>query len=162
VALYNPSFKLATKEHLKEIYAIEKTSFDANIIIRKKDIKLALNDNEIFILTVKSPIFIQSNPEIVIGYCWIIRKRRYTYIQSVAISEAHRGKGYGRIIVENVLDFINTMKYKYARLHVREDNIAARKLYESLGFANLKLLKHYYDHNKHGFLMEKEINVRIP
>ncbi|MEA3335184.1 MAG: GNAT family N-acetyltransferase [Chloroflexota bacterium] len=66
-------------------------------------------------------------------------------IANVAVMEAYRGRGIGRILVEAGLDRIAQRHGKWAVLQVRTNNAIARGLYEDLGFeplteeANLQL-----------------------
>ena len=54
------------------------------------------------------------------------------------IDKAYQGKGYGKEAVKLALDFINTLpcgKAEYCWLSYEPENVVARKLYGSYGFA---------------------------
>ena len=58
-------------------------------------------------------------------------------ISNVAVLEAYRGQGIGRRLVEAAIDLILRRGGHTAYLYVRENNLAAVHLYESLGFVEV-------------------------
>ncbi len=52
----------------------------------------------------------------------------------VVVDEAHRGKGYGRKIMEGLLAAAQKSGIQYGYLQVMDNNAVANKLYDSLGF----------------------------
>jgi ribosomal protein S18 acetylase RimI-like enzyme len=65
-------------------------------------------------------------------------------LYAVAVDPAQRGKGIGRTLVEATLGSLEGAGAERIYLEVRETNLAAIGLYESLGFATLKKLADYY------------------
>ena len=60
-------------------------------------------------------------------------------IWKLMIDENHQGKGYGRQSLLEVIAEMKTMpkgSAKYIDVHVNPENVAAMKLYNSLGFAD--------------------------
>lgn len=55
----------------------------------------------------------------------------------VATDQAHRGKGYGRMIVQSALKWARMRGAKSAWLQVEADNEPALKLYRQLGFSEI-------------------------
>ena len=53
---------------------------------------------------------------------------------SLAVRPAHRSQSIGRQLFAASLDYLRTCGAQTIRLEVRPDNVAARSLYESLGF----------------------------
>ncbi|MDE2079605.1 MAG: GNAT family N-acetyltransferase [Patescibacteria group bacterium] len=70
------------------------------------------------------------------GTLYIIQKlgRRTAYVEDVVVSEACRGKGAGRKIMEALLDAARARGVQSVSLTSRAERVAARTLYESLGF----------------------------
>ena len=62
---------------------------------------------------------------------------------NIAIDKKYRGSGYGRILVDSVLEILEEKNFSVT-LEVRKDNIVAINLYESLGFKEAGVRKDYY------------------
>jgi ribosomal protein S18 acetylase RimI-like enzyme len=58
----------------------------------------------------------------------------YGRILSIAVIESSRGKGLGKLLVEQGLESLKNQGLEYVKLEVRPDNIPAVKAYTSLGF----------------------------
>ena len=56
------------------------------------------------------------------------------HITRVTVAEEHRGRGYGRQVVEYLLARAFALGAVLARLEVREGNTAAIRLYDRMGF----------------------------
>lgn len=65
-------------------------------------------------------------------------------ILNVATCPEQRRKGYARALLTRVMELARHMDLTEAVLEVRENNIAAMKLYESLGFTQAGVRKGYY------------------
>lgn len=86
--------------------------------------------------------------ERVIGYAgaWIILDE--SHITNIAIEEAERGHGYGRLLTTALMQYLSNLGAAYATLEVRRSNLRAQNLYESLGFVRLGVRKRYYEDNR--------------
>ena len=79
-------------------------------------------------------------------------------LESIAVREAHRGKGYGRLLLEEFLRIGKKEGVEKVFLEVREGNLPGRGLYEALGFQNFGRRKAYYrDPVEDALLMERII-----
>jgi len=58
----------------------------------------------------------------------------YLYVHDVVIHQKFRGKGLGRFLMVQLVHISRERDYCKITLEVREDNVAARSLYQSLGF----------------------------
>ncbi len=65
-------------------------------------------------------------------------------ILNVAVASDSRRGGIGRALLREVLDGFDGAKVDAVYLEVRESNVAARSLYESMGFAAIGVRKRYY------------------
>lgn len=65
------------------------------------------------------------------------------YIDYLGVDPSHRRSGLGRRLVMGATDRLLGLGAKSVNLTVREDNEAARALYESLGFTQERLLRPY-------------------
>jgi len=70
------------------------------------------------------------------------RGRRSWYIGTVMVAPGHRRKGYGRAILAHALEVARAYGGKRAVLHVLEDNLPAKGLYESVGFVRFERVVH--------------------
>ena len=89
----------------------------------------------------------------VIGYAgaWIILDE--SHITNIAIAEAFRGNGYGRLLTQALLQYLSNLGASYATLEVRKSNLRAQNLYTSLGFQPVGWRKRYYEDNKEDALI---------
>lgn len=89
----------------------------------------------------------------VIGYAgaWVILDE--SHITNIAIAEAQRGNGYGRVLTQALMQYLANLGAEYATLEVRKSNIRAQNLYKSLGFIQLGVRKRYYEDNQEDALI---------
>jgi len=69
-------------------------------------------------------------------------------ILTVGVLPAARRHGLGRVLVRALITEARRRGASEVLLEVREDNLAARKLYEAEGFANLGRRRGYYDRGR--------------
>jgi ribosomal-protein-alanine N-acetyltransferase len=65
-------------------------------------------------------------------------------VLDVAVTPAARGRGIGRALLAEALRRLRARGARRAYLEVRESNAAARRLYQSLGFAAVGRRRGYY------------------
>jgi ribosomal protein S18 acetylase RimI-like enzyme len=58
------------------------------------------------------------------------------YLAELYVQPDHRGKGLGRALMEAAMEFARARGADYMDLGTAESDVAARALYESLGFSN--------------------------
>lgn len=82
----------------------------------------------------------------VIGYAvWEIDTRSAEgHILNLAIQLDERRKGKGKMLLFHMVDHLKTNSIRTCRLEVRENNIAAKALYESFGFVSSEMIPGYY------------------
>lgn len=73
-----------------------------------------------------------------IGYGQVIIINGTPTIVNVGILDQYRGKGYGRLLMNYLMEFLLEEGYKEVKLKVAADNSSAIKLYENLGFKTFK------------------------
>lgn len=66
------------------------------------------------------------------------------YIDNIAVSPVCRRKGVGRAITSALVQRARDLNGSFISLEVRPSNLAARSLYESLGFLPEGLRKNFY------------------
>lgn len=78
-------------------------------------------------------------------------------ILNVAVDPDYQRLGLGRALVEMLLEEARGQGVAQIILEVRENNAAARKLYESLGFVRTGLRRNYYGKEDHALLMSRPL-----
>jgi len=137
-------------EDLEEIMKIERQSFP---VAWEYSIFLNICLQRGHIVTGKSRSLsmdvIEEN-DIVVGYAvWELDIcKAEGHILNLAIQKDERRTGKGRMLLLHILDNLKTNSIHTCRLEVRENNIAARSLYEATGFvASGKISGYYFDEN---------------
>lgn len=66
------------------------------------------------------------------------------HLLNVCVHPDHQRRGFGRLLVEYLLDLARERGAHAALLEVRPSNVAAYKLYTGMGFDEIGLRKNYY------------------
>lgn len=69
---------------------------------------------------------------------------RQADIQTIAVAEAARRRGLGRVLMLRMIDEARQRRSREVFLEVRADNPTAQSLYESLGFERIAVRPRYY------------------
>jgi ribosomal-protein-alanine acetyltransferase len=82
----------------------------------------------------------------IVGYAGLraLPGSRDADVQTIAVSEASRGRGRGRALLHALLEQAVDLRAREVFLEVRADNPAAQALYASEGFAELGRRPRYY------------------
>lgn len=67
-------------------------------------------------------------------------------LENIAVEHASQRRGFGRALVERLLQFAHEASVAHVFLEVRESNQAARRLYSQLGFLETGRRPIYYSH----------------
>lgn len=78
-------------------------------------------------------------------------------ILNMFVSEKYRGLGIGKELMGKVIEVCNELEIDNLTLEVRESNLFAIKIYETLGFKVAALRKNYYSNGENALLMIKEL-----
>ncbi len=97
----------------------------------------------------------------VVGYCIAaLEKKGNTlrgHILSVAVRPEYRGKGIGKRMLMEVENILKKKGAEYVYLEVEENNVAARRLYESLGYKEAGKIERYYPWGANAIVMVKRL-----
>ena len=88
------------------------------------------------------------------GYLCLKQVLDEAEILDIAVSAAERGRGLGRMLVEDALVASRGRGAANVSLEVRVGNNEAIGLYERLGFREIGRRKRYYDNGEDAILME--------
>ena len=75
------------------------------------------------------------------------------YVDSIAVEPEHRGKGYGRRMMEHVREAARRAGVRHVKLHVRESNHRAQDFYRALGFEAVGTVESYYRNGEDACIM---------
>jgi ribosomal protein S18 acetylase RimI-like enzyme len=92
----------------------------------------------------------------VIGFLLCGYKDGIINLAVIGITEAHRGKGYGRRLINQC--FEDNKGVRLFSLHVDVNNAPALGLYKSMGFKIVQFLRHYYEDDSDAYFMIKKVN----
>jgi ribosomal-protein-alanine N-acetyltransferase len=97
--------------------------------------------------------FVLDLGENIIGYavCWYYFNE--LHIGNFAIHPDYQGKGIGSFFLERIFNTFSD--YKAAYLEVRENNLAAIRLYKKFGFKKAYHRKRYYSNGENAIVMIK-------
>ena len=88
--------------------------------------------------SVKCEIFILENNKVSVGQVRIEEDETGFWLIDYSIDSAFRGKGYGYVMIEQLINKIPKCKFKAV---VKTKNIASRRVFEKLNFALKKINK---------------------
>lgn len=130
----NPVFTEMTESHLDDVVVIEqqahshpwKTSMLRDLNGRgAHNVVMLVNDQ-------------------VVGYFYAQNIVGEVSLLNVAVSPRHQGQGYGRQLIQHLMDYCDSCQAESAWLEVRESNTAAVSLYASEGFNEVDRRRDYY------------------
>ena len=96
----------------------------------------------------------------VVGYLWYARQALQVDVQKVCVCPSRRRQGVGRRMMTALLAEVAASSSGSAvvRLHVAEENVAARGLYAGVGFHDVGRRVDYYREGRHARRMEVEVS----
>jgi [ribosomal protein S18]-alanine N-acetyltransferase len=72
----------------------------------------------------------------IVAVCWITDDGRRLYLHHMAVAPEEQGKGHARALMERALAYARQRRLQM-KLEVHRDNLRAKRLYQSFGFASL-------------------------
>ncbi len=126
--------KRCSINNLDEIYQIEEKSFTDPM--KKETLALDLQRESYYCYGL--------DEEDLVAFISYEKVLDEAQIISVAVDPSVRRKGYGKLLFEQVIRLAREDGINVLTLEVRSENIAALKLYESLGFEQVGIRKNYY------------------
>jgi ribosomal-protein-alanine acetyltransferase len=143
----------ASIKHLDELYNIEMECFKREAF-SKQHIANLLTDYNCISLVAKLNGMIVG---FIIGMIHIERNALVGHILTIDVLPSHRRRGIAQMLLQKIEEIFKERGVKSCRLEVREDNVAALKLYQKLGYKKVARLEHYYG-NVHGICFRKDLS----
>lgn len=82
--------------------------------------------------------------EAVLGYAGLARSRPLADVMTIAVAPDARSRGYGRRLLDWLIEAAGQAGCQALLLEVRADNAAARALYAGAGFEQVSVRRRYY------------------
>jgi [ribosomal protein S18]-alanine N-acetyltransferase len=140
-----PEFLRLDIKHLDRVLEIEKLSFKKPWSRWNFEREINLNLSTFVVAVIDNNI---------IGYGGFWKILDEGHIVNLAVHPDFRLKGYGRLILDYLMQKITETGIKRTLLEVRQSNYYAIKLYSSFGFKITGIRPKYYD-QEDAFVMEK-------
>lgn len=131
--------RLMTIEDMPKVLAIENEVFTS--CWNEAEFKFEVLENEFSSLYV-----LEINGE-VIGYSGLYQLFERAEILTLAVSKKYQGKGYGKMLLQHLIDEAIKNESEVISLEVRVSNKVAINLYEKFGFITMRTRKSYYQDN---------------
>lgn len=78
------------------------------------------------------------------------------HIKNLAVHEASRGQGFGKLLLARGIDVLTDLRVDALKLEVREGNERALDLYRSFGFEHRATIQGYYDDDEDALLLVRD------
>ncbi len=143
----------ASIKQLDELYRIELECFGREAFSRQHIANLLKNYNCISLVA-------KLNGKIVgfvIGMIHMERNALVGHILTIDVLPQYRRRGIAQKLLEKIEEILREKGVKACCLEVREDNVAALKLYQKLGYRKIAKLENYYG-NAHGNYFRKDLS----
>ena len=88
------------------------------------------------------------------GYLLTFLRSDYADVDSLAVLPGYRRKGIGKALMRRSIASLRRRGFETVYLNVREDNDAAIRLYENLGFRKIRKMTGYFEDGAAAFRMK--------
>lgn len=142
----------ASIKSLDKLYQIEERCFDEEAF-SKQQIAYLLGDYNTIALQAKV------NGEIagfIIAQIELEEDVLFGHIVTINVTPLYRRKGVAKLLLAEIEMMLRQRSISECRLEVREDNHAAIRLYQSLGYQRVGKLEKYYG-KSHGLYLKKSL-----
>ncbi|BDR68182.1 ribosomal-protein-alanine acetyltransferase [Clostridium tetani] len=129
----------AIKEHIEEIFNINKLSFLAPWSIQSIEKEILSNPHALYIVAIKD------NKILGYGGLWIILDEGH--VTNIAIHPNYRQLGIASLVLSTLIKESKNRGVNSITLEVRKSNSVAQNLYQKFGFVEEGCRKHYYSDN---------------
>ena len=147
-----PDIRLATPADINALVALEEACFDYSRIGRRSFQRL-----------VKAPSasihLLEDHGQLAAYGLMLTRSNSRSWrLYSIATSPTVRGKGFGRLLLQALIEYARQHYAQRLTLEVKSTNKSAIALYEQLDFAVIDVLSGYYDDGTDAYKMALTLN----
>lgn len=142
----------ASLRHLNRIYEIEKECFKNEAFSKQQIAQLLTHQNSVSLIAKDNHAIVG----FIISLIYLDEEKLIGHILTIDVHPSHQRRGIGTKLLYEVEKIFREKGVEKCQLEVREDNFAALKLYQKLGYKKVEKLEHYYK-NAHGILFEKAL-----
>jgi len=142
----------ASIKHLDRLYEIETQCFDREAFTKQQIAHLLTDYNSVSLVAKEKNEIVG----FIIGMIYPERNSLTGHILTIDVSPAYRRKGIAQKFLQEIEKIFRDKDVKSCRLEVREDNVAALRLYQKLGYEKIAKLKNYYG-KAHGLYLKKDL-----
>jgi ribosomal-protein-alanine N-acetyltransferase len=93
----------------------------------------------------------------VIGLVSVYGTTKIGHIMTIDVLPEYRRRGVGLTLLSEIEEEFKNMGVRVCFLEVREDNVAAKRLYQKSGYVEVERLEDYYCRGGHGIRLEKTL-----
>lgn len=93
----------------------------------------------------------------IVGYVGMWQILDEGHITNVAVLEEYRKCGYGKTLINRLIEYAKEKKLIFLTLEVRITNTPAISLYEKCGFKKVGIRKNYYENSIDALLMTLDL-----
>lgn len=138
----------ATENHLYLIEELDKKNFEQAWSVQQIGNDFTKEFSNTFLLEVEDQI---------VGYMnfWIIADA--CELNRICVNKEFRRGGYAEYMLEQLIAHASTTEAVRILIEVSVNNIAARKLYEKLGFIEIHRREKYYHDGSDAVIMERDL-----
>jgi ribosomal-protein-alanine N-acetyltransferase len=140
----------ASRKDLDQLCEIEIECFRREAFTKKQIAQLLMDYNSISLLARHNGKAVG----FIIGRISAEKKGLAGHILTLDVLPAHRGRGIGRRLLQELESIFAQKDISESYLEAREDNVAALRLYKRMGYEKIGKLKNYYG-DAHGVYLKK-------
>jgi len=130
----------ASIRHVDRLYEIEMECFEKAAFTKRQIAQLLTDYNSVGLVAKENHKVVG----FVIAMIYVDRNKLSGHILTIDVSLAHRRKGIGQMLLQEVEKILKAKGVKTCHLEVREDNVAAISLYRKFSYQKIGKLKNYY------------------
>ncbi len=109
----------------------------------------------------KNRYFLLKDGEEAVGYAGVWMILDEAHINKICVSPGHRGKGYGKHLMQGILEAVWRLGADSLTLEVRRSNAAAISMYVDFGFSVEGIRKNYYEDTGEDALVMWKKGIRM-
>lgn len=145
------SFRPVREQDLQALHELETASFSSDRLSRRRLKHWIQAANRILIVA-------EAGDQILAyGLVLLHRGTRLARLYSIAVADNARGSGLGKALMKELEAGAATKGRLFMRLEVAQDNTAAIRLYESLGYVAFGTYSAYYEDQRDALRMQKRV-----